>query len=213
MTYDKRALEIYAAAKNNTEPQKYPRGYSMYPTGGGLWTNAKKMASGDYNGDGKTDMIVVWTDGEVTLYIGDGKGGFSGEKRITKSDTWKDAKVIAGGDFSGSDSSDLVVVWVDGEVTLYTGDGKGGFAKETQLQKPDDTWRSARTGGCWTRSRTRGPTRTRPGSTSRSCTRGSRWTSVSPRRTGSGPSATGAGPRCWTGGASRRWSSPLWPST
>lgn len=143
VTYDQRALEIYSAAKNNTEPRKYPRGYSMYPTGGGLWTNAKKMASGDYNGDGKTDMIVVWVDGEVTLYSGDGKGGFSGEKRITKSDTWKNAKVIAGGDFNGSDSSDLVVVWVDGEVTLYTGDGKGGFAKETQLQKPNDTWRNA----------------------------------------------------------------------
>ncbi|MFF2898910.1 Tn3 family transposase [Streptomyces sp. NPDC057966] len=65
--------------------------------------------------------------------------------------------------------------------------------------------RSARTGGCWTRSRTRGPTRTRPGSTSRSCTGGSRWTSASPRRTGSGPSATGAGPGCWTGGASNNF--------
>ncbi|WP_330358842.1 hypothetical protein [Streptomyces chartreusis] len=34
------------------------------------------------------------------------------------------------------------------------------------------------------------------GSTSRSCTRGSRWTSASPRRTGSGPSATAKGPAC-----------------
>ncbi|MFD7532862.1 Tn3 family transposase [Streptomyces sp. NPDC059849] len=65
--------------------------------------------------------------------------------------------------------------------------------------------RSARTGGCWTRSRTRGPTRTRPGSTSRSCTRGSRWTPAAPRRTGSWPSATGVGPGCWTGGASNNF--------
>ncbi|WP_185148832.1 FG-GAP-like repeat-containing protein [Streptomyces sp. Ag109_O5-1] len=143
VTYDKRALEIYAAAKNNTPPQTYPRGYSMYPTGGGRWTDARKMASGDYNGDGRTDMVVVWGNGEVTLYAGDGNGGFSGESRITKSDTWKDAKVIAGGDFTGSDSADLVVVWTDGEVTLYTGDGRGGFAEETQLQKPNATWRNA----------------------------------------------------------------------
>ncbi|GAA3031464.1 trypsin-like serine peptidase [Streptomyces glomeratus] len=143
VTYDKRALEIYDAAKNNRDPRQYPRGYSMYPTGGGLWTHARKMASGDYTGDGRTDMIVVWSDGEVTLYIGNGQGGFSGEKRITKSSTWKDAMVVTGGDFSGNDASDLIVVWVDGEVTLYTGSGHGDFAKETQLQKPNKTWRNA----------------------------------------------------------------------
>ncbi|GCB47302.1 two-component system sensor kinase [Streptomyces sp. NL15-2K] len=57
------------------------------------------------------------------------------------------------------------------------------------------------------------PTRARPASTSRSCTRGSRWTSASPHRTGSGPCETARSPACWTAGASRRWSSPTWPST
>ncbi|MEV6839417.1 FG-GAP-like repeat-containing protein [Streptomyces sp. NPDC051133] len=143
VTYDKRTMEIYDAAKRNTNPRQYPRGYSMYPEGGQLWTHAQKMASGDYNLDGKTDMIVVWSDGEVTFYSGDGRGGFSGEHRITKTKTWKDAKIIAGGDFTGNDSADLIVVWIDGEVTLYTGDGKGGFAKETQLAKPHSTWKDA----------------------------------------------------------------------
>ncbi|WP_234327971.1 hypothetical protein [Streptomyces sp. NRRL F-2664] len=72
--------------------------------------------------------------------------------------------------------------------------------------------RSVRSGGSWTRWRTRGPTRARPASTSVSCTRGSRWTSASPRRTGSGPSATGASPARWTAGALRRWCSPTWLS-
>ncbi|MER6421365.1 FG-GAP-like repeat-containing protein [Streptomyces sp. NPDC001137] len=142
-TFDQRALEIYAAAQNNTTPTQYPRGYSMYPTGGGVWQQARKTASGDYTGDGRTDMIVVWSDGEVTLYTGDGNGGFSGEHRIAKSSTWTHARTIAGGNFDGDDASDLVVVWTDGEVTLYTGDGNGGFAGETQLAKPRSTWKNA----------------------------------------------------------------------
>ncbi|GAA3844175.1 hypothetical protein GCM10022403_090120 [Streptomyces coacervatus] len=142
-TYDQRAFEIYDAAAKNTTPQQYPRGYSMYPTGGGLWQHAMKTASGDYSGDGKTDLIVIWSDGEVTLYTGDGNGGFSGEHRIAKSSTWTHAKTIAGGDFNGNDASDLMVVWSDGEVTLYTGNGSGGFAKETQMAKPSSTWKDA----------------------------------------------------------------------
>ncbi|MEU4495290.1 FG-GAP-like repeat-containing protein [Streptomyces sp. NPDC023998] len=142
-TYDTRALEIYKAATANKNPRQYKRGYSMYPTGGGTWTHAMKTASGDYTGDGKTDMIAIWSDGEVTLYTGNGKGGFSAEHRIAKSQTWTHAKTIAGGDFNGNNSSDLMVVWSDGEVTLYTGNGKGGFAKETQMAKARGTWQDA----------------------------------------------------------------------
>ncbi|MCX5060339.1 FG-GAP-like repeat-containing protein [Streptomyces sp. NBC_00201] len=142
-TYDQRAFEIYDAAKRNTTPRQYPRGYSMYPTGGGVWQHAMKTASGDYTGDGRTDMIAIWSDGEVTLYIGNGNGGFSGERRIAKSSTWTHAKTIAGGDFNGDNVSDLMVVWSDGEVTLYTGDGNGGFANETQMAKPGSTWKDA----------------------------------------------------------------------
>jgi len=142
-TFDQRALEIYDAAQNNTTPPQYPRGYSMYPTGGGVWQRAMKTASGDYTGDGRTDLIVVWSDGEVTLYTGDGNGGFSGEHRIAKSSTWTHARTIAGGDFNNDNASDLMVVWSDGEVTLYTGDGNGGFAGETRMAKPSSTWKDA----------------------------------------------------------------------
>ncbi|MCX4882457.1 sialidase family protein [Streptomyces sp. NBC_00847] len=142
-TYDQRAVEIYDAAKTNTTPRQYPRGYSMYPTGGGLWQHAMKTASGDYTGDGKTDMIAIWSDGEVTLYTGNGRGGFSGERRMAKSSTWTHARTIAGGDFNGSNASDLMVVWSDGEVTLYTGNGNGGFSGETQMAKPGSTWKDA----------------------------------------------------------------------
>ena len=142
-TFDQRALEIYGAAQNNTTPPQYPRGYSMYPTGGGVWQRAMKTASGDYTGDGRTDLIVVWSDGTVTLYTGDGNGGFSGEHRIAKSSTWTHARTIAGGDFNNDNASDLMVVWSDGEVTLYTGDANGGFAGETQMAKPSSTWKNA----------------------------------------------------------------------
>ncbi len=54
-------------------------------------------------------MIVVWSDGEVTLYPGDGKGGFLPERRLqAPNSTWTHAETVTGGDFTGSDLSDLM---------------------------------------------------------------------------------------------------------
>ncbi|WP_327591714.1 hypothetical protein [Streptomyces chartreusis] len=114
--------------------------------GGSTWQHAKHLASGEYTGDGKGDLIVVWSDGEVTLYVGDGNAGFTGERRLKAPNaTWKHVKSITGGDFAGGNGSDVMVVWTDGEVSLHPDVNTAGFHREITLAKAGDaTWKYAR---------------------------------------------------------------------
>ncbi|WKX69193.1 FG-GAP-like repeat-containing protein [Streptomyces sp. XD-27] len=108
------------------------------------WKHAKLMAAGDFNGTGRSDLVVVWTDGEVTLYNSDGKGDFSSERRLTpKNTTWPHAQTITAGDFGGGNQFDLMVVWSDGEVTLYQDIGAKGLGSETKMPGKKTTWSHA----------------------------------------------------------------------
>lgn len=162
------------------------------------WAGARLMASGDYTGHGRSDLIVVWTDGKVSLFPSDGVGGFQAERVLAAAnDRWKTARLITGGDFDGGNLfdllvvwnngtasnfvdvstaglgtekamtapagasmswatqisagrfgsssyvTDLVVLWNDGEVSLYTQVGGGKFGTEHQLLKPTAIWKDA----------------------------------------------------------------------
>ncbi|GGS05508.1 hypothetical protein GCM10010252_50290 [Streptomyces aureoverticillatus] len=142
--YDGEVFKLYQDAVDGVAAvTRPPLPYS--PGGGETWQHAKQLASGDYTGDGRADLIVVWTDGEVTLYTGDGKGGFSGERRLKAAKgTWKHATAVTGGDFTGSSKlSDLVVRWSDGEVTLYPDVSAAGFGKEIRLARAKSVWKHA----------------------------------------------------------------------
>ncbi|MEV5510221.1 trypsin-like serine peptidase [Streptomyces orinoci] len=116
--------------------------------GGETWQHARLMASGDFNGNGHSDLIVVWTDGEVTMYYSDGKGHFTGERQLVapKDSVWTHAEGITAGDFTGSSQFDLIVTWSDGEVTLYGDVGSNGLNwGGTQMIDPKktSTWKHA----------------------------------------------------------------------
>ncbi|UXY29568.1 FG-GAP-like repeat-containing protein [Streptomyces sp. HUAS TT20] len=127
-------------------PDPYKQPPLPYSMGSGkTWQHASLMASGDFNGKGHSDMIVVWSDGETTLYSSDGNGHFTGERQLlAKNSLWKNAKTITAGDFTGSNQFDLLVRWVDGEVTLYGDVGTKGLNwSGTQMIKPNDLWKNA----------------------------------------------------------------------
>ncbi|MEV8068290.1 hypothetical protein AB0P32_19485 [Streptomyces sp. NPDC085995] len=141
-------FRLYDEAKNDrpvrrdTPYVQPPLPYSM--GGGDTWSHAKLMASGEYTGDGKGDLIVVWTDGEVTLYTGDGNGGFTGERRLAAPHgRWKDAKSLTGGDFSGGNGSDLLVVFDSGEVRLLPDVGARGVDGGIELAGAGSVWSHA----------------------------------------------------------------------
>ncbi|MEI5102624.1 hypothetical protein RB200_34075 [Streptomyces sp. PmtG] len=110
----------------------------------GTWKHAATVTGGDFAGTGLGDLIVRWSDGEVTLYPDVATTGFREETRLAKPrSTWKHAAQIAGGRFSGGRrTDDLVVRWSDGEVSLYR-DAGTGLKKETRLRKPGATWKRA----------------------------------------------------------------------
>ncbi|MFZ3467762.1 trypsin-like serine peptidase [Streptomyces sp. 4.24] len=136
------------AGRRNHEKDRYRQPRPSFGMGNGsTWKHARLMASGDYTGRGRGrgDLVVVWSDGEVTLYTGDGDNGFSGERRLKAANgTWKHAKTITGGDFAGGGLSDLLVVWSDGESSLYPdAGGAGGLGGEVRMAPAGSVWKYA----------------------------------------------------------------------
>lgn len=143
-----RFFRLYADAQQGRNPdygpyRQPPLPYSM--GSGSTWKHARLMASGDFNGKGHSDMVVVWDDGETTLYNSDGDGHFTSERRLLSGNsTWKHAATVTAGDFTGSNQFDLLVRWSDGEVTLYGDVGAKGLNwAGTQMIKPNDLWKNA----------------------------------------------------------------------
>ncbi|GAA4630777.1 hypothetical protein GCM10023196_057460 [Actinoallomurus vinaceus] len=148
--YGKDAVDLYNDANADRapgpKPPYNPPGDSpKLPGGGGLWKHAKLMASGDFSGTGHSDLLVIWSDGEVTLYPGDGKGGFQPERQLlAPSELWTHPETITGGDFAGGNQFDLLVRWSDGEVTLYPDVGTLGLNNDgTQMAPKGSVWKDA----------------------------------------------------------------------
>lgn len=115
------------------------------------WRHAKFLVSGDFTNesDDHSDLVVVWSDGEVTLYPSDGQGGFLDQRQLRSpkhpGTSWGRAVSITGGDFAGTNRSDIVISWPDGEVTLYTDvtASVAGSPGSFQLEPPSDHWKAA----------------------------------------------------------------------
>lgn len=111
-----------------------------------LWRDhATHIAAGRYTGNGqRDDLIVVWNDGEVTLYSDIATNKLGSEKQLAAPKSiWTHAQTISGGDYTGSATSDLLVRWSDGELTIYSDVSTGGFGTEHQVRAPNDLWTHA----------------------------------------------------------------------
>lgn len=118
-----------------------------------LWADhAQVITAGDYTGSNAFDLMVKWSDGEVTIYKDiDEKTKLptaadqhpANEIKIAAAGSvWKHAKGVATGKFGGNKwPDDLIVRWVDGEVTKYTDVDAKGFHAEQQMKAPNDLWK------------------------------------------------------------------------
>jgi hypothetical protein len=96
-----------------------------FPTG----TAPGSVEAADFNGDGKFDIVIAnEQSSNVTILLGDGKGGF----RQAKGSPFSAGQLpndIAIGDFNRDDKLDLVVANHEtNRLTVLLGDGTGGFA-------------------------------------------------------------------------------------
>ncbi|MFI5765322.1 trypsin-like serine peptidase [Streptomyces sp. NPDC051563] len=149
--YGKDALALYADAAAGRDPAALSRppyrgsaeGFPL-PGSGELWTHARAMASGDFTGSGRSSLLVVWTDGEVSLHPGNGRGGFLAERRLMAPNAaWKDVAAVTAGDFTGSDLFDLLVRRKDGRMTLYADVGSHGLGRVTEMAPAGSVWKHA----------------------------------------------------------------------
>jgi hypothetical protein len=96
---------------------------------GGFW-NSQKWVSGDFNGDGKTDMAKVYNDNgyaTIDVHLSNGNG-FSIQRWATRQGGFWDSQKWVTGDFNGDRKTDLAYVFNDGgyatiAVNLSTGNG------------------------------------------------------------------------------------------
>jgi uncharacterized repeat protein (TIGR01451 family) len=96
-----------------------------YPTGG---VDPVAIVSGDFNGDGFSDLAVAnYTSGTVSVLLADGSGGFL--TATTYSSGGSEPRALVAGDFNGDGNLDLAVAnYGSNNVGLLLGNGKGGFA-------------------------------------------------------------------------------------
>ncbi|MHB1865734.1 MAG: FG-GAP repeat domain-containing protein, partial [Candidatus Saccharimonadales bacterium] len=106
-----------------------------YPLPGG---NFNDMVVGDFNGDGKPDVMVTETSsstgaGAIELFLGNGDGTLQSPVQV---DTPPQAYGIAAGDFNGDGKLDFAVTNTSngnanttGAVLVYLNQGSGTFAK------------------------------------------------------------------------------------
>lgn len=112
-----------------------------------LWKHATEIGSGDYTGNDTWDLIVRWSDGELTNYR-----DFTGDPTDWKESklhgpdkTWEHALIVTGGDFSDNPHpDDTIVRWSDGELTLYTEGNATDIGQENRLVAPPNGFSAPR---------------------------------------------------------------------
>ncbi|MFI6417124.1 FG-GAP-like repeat-containing protein [Streptomyces sp. NPDC050842] len=103
--------------------------------GGTTWSSVQQMTTGDFNGDGRTDILAVWADGTLHLYKGDGNGnitqGVPAAVGGNVGSLWGGIPQFIGGDFDRDGFADIMAIWTDGTLHFYKNKGDGNF--NTQL--------------------------------------------------------------------------------
>ncbi len=129
------SASVFQGADHNNP--KYPF-TAEYKIAGSGWQYAVSVAGGNFTGSGTDGLVVRWRTGEVTRFSHVDQNGFSKEESLRPAnDTWvKYAKLMTVGRYTANAlRDDLLVVWVDGSISLFDDLGTNGLKHETQLQK------------------------------------------------------------------------------
>ncbi|MCR1161297.1 MULTISPECIES: chitobiase/beta-hexosaminidase C-terminal domain-containing protein [Micrococcaceae] len=100
--------------------------------GSGWNTMNAIFSTGDFNGDGKTDILARDTGGALWLYPGNGSAGWGTRSQIGSG--WGGMTALLGpGDFNGNGKADVMARDASGNLWLYPGNGSGGWLAWSQI--------------------------------------------------------------------------------
>ncbi|WP_353712890.1 S8 family serine peptidase [Arthrobacter sp. K5] len=90
------------------------------------------LAAGDFNGDGKADVLARENSGFLWLYPGNGSGGWLARKQVGSG--WNGfTSLVAPGDFNGDRRADVLARDTTGGMWLYPGNGSGGWLARVKV--------------------------------------------------------------------------------
>lgn len=82
--------------------------------------------AGDFDGDGRSDLILRAADASLWLYPTNGQGGWGSPRAIGYG--WGGfSAILAPGDFDGNGTADVLARAATGDLHLFRGDGRGGW--------------------------------------------------------------------------------------
>lgn len=86
------------------------------------------ITPGDWNGDGRPDLMTRLNDGRLVLHAGNGTGGFA-TSGVVVGQGWSGmTQVVGAGNWLGNGKPALIAMKrSSGEIWLYPGNGAGGF--------------------------------------------------------------------------------------
>ncbi|MFD7103489.1 trypsin-like serine protease [Streptomyces celluloflavus] len=99
------------------------------------WQHMTKIATGDFNGDGRDDIVAVTNVGGLsryTRYDSTAGGGLSDGVPMWHDNGWGGTQILLAGDFDGDGNTDIGSLWSNQQrFNFYKGDGKGNLAEGT----------------------------------------------------------------------------------
>jgi uncharacterized repeat protein (TIGR03803 family) len=116
-------------------------GGGVTPIPGPTW---QAIGTGDFNGDGKSDILWQNTDGQASIWEMDGTtkiGG--GPAGVNPGPTWK---AIGTGDFNGDGKSDILWQNTDGQASIWEMSGNTKIGGGALATNPGPTWKAVGTG-------------------------------------------------------------------
>lgn len=160
--FDEDVFRLYRQAVTGMPSEPIPGKAGASMGSADTWTHARVLTTGRFHSasvhNNRSDLIVRWSDGELSLYPGDGAYGFGKDIQLVKDKAWQQAAAITAGDFTGDANYDLLVRWTDGRLTLYKDvNEKTKLSDRIELKSPNDTWTHASTmaAGCFSGGKTR----------------------------------------------------------
>jgi hypothetical protein len=119
-------LDLVLASANNVTvlPGNGDGTFAVTPTYPANLLYPDAIASGDFTGSGKADLVVAGLGGNATVLLNEGDGAFHTGPILTVNGT---PSAVVVGDFNGDHKQDIAVGTQAGTIDVFLGNGNGTF--------------------------------------------------------------------------------------